>query len=210
MSDFYKKLNLPLNPIKPEFDFMPYLLKPLSHQFCIPVEEAMTIEILDAFNAIGFKPDSVTVFASSKRRELAESLLHSDILQDSVGQWKPISYGINWEVRDADVTFSWWTTKRKEQYPIDPRFFVFKPQGIHYGDQRLQRGVSENDVFLDSVETNNVALLVRTDVPHTTVWPHDLTRPQPNVRIAVSIRFDDGMHISWNEAVEKFKPLIIS
>jgi hypothetical protein len=54
---------------------------------------------------------------------------------------------------------------------------------------------------LDYVELDDSPTLVRTEIPHITVYSG------PNVRIGASLRFIEDWN-SWEEAVDRFRPLI--
>lgn len=203
MSRYYKHLNLPLNPLKEGLDFDSLFYSKIQKQFNLNPLEILNQNVCEFFSSYDLKHAVITVFRFHQGRSIASSLLHSDILRVNEN-WLPVSYGINWELTGDNTIFTWWQTQQKKFFPMDPRSFNFNPQGIHYGG-RLKHGVDDNDILLESVNTGIGPLLVRTDIPHLVYWPKQIIKN----RVAISLRFNDGHKISWDDCVEKFSNILI-
>lgn len=204
MSIYYKNLRLPSNPLRQDIDFDKiFHAKRETHQFNLDPFEIFNQEVCKIFSDHDLAQAVITVFKFHQGRSINNSLLHSDILRVN-DTWLPVSYGINWELTGDNPIFTWWQTQRSKFFPADPRNFHLNPQGIHYG-ARGKRGVDNNDILLESVNTGIGPLLVRTDVPHLIYWPKRIIKN----RVAISLRFKDGHKISWEKSLEKFSNILI-
>ena len=213
---YYKKLNLPSNPFinwpelrnevtKAESDSASYQ----RNHGVYKSQGLLTPEIEETFDSIGIKISHIVLFCN--RRSFSNEknrIIHSDLTWDyKNGAWKNFHCGINWEMIGSTNLFSWWDmSKHKAIYPQKPdedeiannKFIL---HGINF-DRKLQQGIHEHAVKLDEVIIDRPTL-VRTDVPHMTVFK------SIGVRVGISLRIDESQLNSWDEIVEKFKPLIV-
>lgn len=200
----YRPLLLPKNPIKKLDKTLKvleilFLTKP---QISISPKEVLTDEVQDIFNDLKIKLGCLTFFHFSKiPRGQRYALLHSDIVLNE-NNWTPVTCSINWELTEDNAKFCWYNTTRGPCYPDNPRDFNLTPQGIHF-TRRDQLGIfPETDTLIESVDTLENPLLLRTNVPHQ-VYSEDKSDKS---RFAVSLRFDPDFD-TWDNAVEFFKPI---
>lgn len=197
----YYKLNLPRNPLK------------ITNLSCYDIEnfwtietnpsEILTDELNQIFSDIGISPSFAVFFVihSNKRKDKHEHA-HVDYTL-SQEKWKPIPFGINWELNDEITSkLSWYdaTDCKEIEISLD-------------GDPEIDRTFKYlNGVFfegipkvIDSVECAGEPILVRTDVPHT------LSDFQTTAckRFALSLRFDVEKISSWKEAETSFRSIFI-
>jgi len=207
MSACYRRLDLPKNPIK---DIDSLILRAKNdtdpyHMFNVDPYSTLTDEVLGIFDNLNLKLRAATVFHLPAPREESKSLMHTDILRVN-DAWKFITCGVNWELNGIAARLSWWDTDRTEVYPQDPKFFWFDPHGIHYGG-RFKYGIDEaTDRRIDSVNTLESPLLVRTNIPHNVYLLDQDFADQ--VRCSISVRFENDFP-SWDHAVDYFKPITI-
>jgi hypothetical protein len=200
----YRPLTLPKNPIKKldetlKFLEILFLTRP---QVNISPKAVLTDEVQDIFNDLKIKISCLTFFHfATLPRDQRHGLLHSDIvLKENI--WTPVTCSVNWELTGDDVEFCWYNTTREPCYPTDPKEFNLNPQGIHFTN-RGQLGIfPETDTLIESVNTLENPLLLRTNVPHQVYS----TNKSDKSRFAVSIRFEPDFD-TWENAVEFFKPI---
>ena len=217
---YYKKLNLPLNPfndwnslyeeVKAKFP----LGNKLPYQHTIYDSAGLlTDELTSILDRIGVKVTHVVLFCSSRAVSFNQTrMIHSDLTWDEKSKaWKDIHCGINWELCGGTNLFSWWDmSKTKSVYPLPPYTGmdsngpIINPtsatlNGIHYNN-RLTMGIHKEAVKLDEVNIDG-PILVRTDIPHHTVFA------SAKVRVGVSLRIDESELNSWDKIVEQFAPV---
>jgi hypothetical protein len=207
MSAYYKKLNLPKNPIK-DLDSLlsrarndkdPY------HMFNVDPYSTLVPELLEAFDRLKLDVRGATVFHLPTPRSEKDSLMHTDILRVN-DAWKFIICGVNWELNGINAKLSWWDTSKLSVYPMDPNYYWFDPHGIHY-TKRFNYGINEStDTRLDSIDTLDGPYLVRTNVPHNVYLP-DQEFPD-SIRCSISIRFKNDF-VDWDDAVSRFSSVIL-
>lgn len=216
---YYKKLNLPSNPFK-DWDTVYGQVKekfPLGkitqtyHTIYDP-EGLLTDELVNILDSIGVKVTHVVLFCSGRGLSFKETrLIHSDLTWDEERKsWIDFHCGINWELSGIN-TFSWWDmSKTKPVYPLPPYSGMNENgpiintelailNGVHF-DNRLQMGIHKNAVMLEEVCMDG-PMLVRTDVPHQTVFTSG------KVRVGVSLRIDETELNSWDKIVKQFAPV---
>ncbi len=207
MSACYRRLNLPKNPLK-NIDAVLHRVKNAPspfHMFNVDPFDTLTDDVLGIFDNLNLRPRAATVFHLPVPRTESQSLMHTDILR--VGdQWKFITCGVNWELNDIAAQLSWWDTDRPELYPTDSKFFWLDPHGIHYSS-RFKQGIdASTDRRIDSVNTLDHPLLVRTNIPHNVYLPDQDF--QDTVRCSISIRFENDFP-TWEDAVDCFRPVTL-
>lgn len=206
MSDYFRRLDLQPNPLSKRFDIHKHLQTGGQHNF--PVEGVIDSSLINLFKRLGTPITSVAFFCfrGPSRSLLENNLLHSDILYRPTAKytWQHVTFGINWEITNTQCQFRWWETKRLACFPVDPAYFHFDPQGIHYG-KRGQLGVAPEDKEIMSIRVDQRPTLVRTNIPHTVTWINPIT----NTRINLSIRFEQFLQWPWEDAIKKFEPLFL-
>lgn len=205
----YRRLNLPLNPVKDLDSIISQVNtdKAQDQYQMVNVDPASTLtdEVLEAFDQLNLVPESATVFYFTVPKPESKSLLHSDIVRNG-DKWKPVVCGVNWELNNINAKLSWWETKKIKFYPKDASFFWFNPHGIHYNG-RFSLGVSDTlDKRIDSVDTLESPLLVRTDIPHNVYLPEQ--EFTTDTRYSISVRFHNDF-LNWDNAVKHFAPITI-
>jgi hypothetical protein len=220
---YYKKLNLPAMPfndwdtiyeeVKAKF---PLGNKLTSQHTIYDPAGRLTDELTDILDSIGVKVTHIVLFCSSRAVSFNQTrMIHSDLTWDKTAKtWKDIHCGINWELCGGTNLFSWWDmSKTKSVYPLPPytgmdangpiiNHNAATLNGIHYNN-RMTLGIHKEAVKLDEVNIDG-PILVRTDVPHHTVFYSD------KVRVGVSLRIDETDLQSWDQIVDKFKPLSLN
>lgn len=211
--EFFKKLSLPKNPLKDGQWFEPGNNKANDryakdfHQYNITVD-ALNDDVMDSFKEIGVVPTTLSVFIFKKTKKMKDALMHLDLVRDGE-TWIKVPFAINWEITNTSCILSWWETQKPEAWPNWREYFHINPQAIHYGHRRLITGVDDaTEKLLCTTMTTQDPLLVRTNVPHTAHW----LPPAEHVgkRIAISVRFSNLYHLTWDEALKKFEPLVLS
>lgn len=205
MSNYYRPLSLPSDPIASFFNIESYansksMLKYSQVKF---PKDILKNEILDQFSLVGLQVSYVVLFSKPTGRREKYSMMHTDINWDYQEKiWIKELFGVNWELTETKTVLSWWKTSRKEIYPekIDSSI---SPEGIHYGSRYLLGTYENTDIKIDSVTNTKEPMLLRTDEPHTIdILPNDLVK----TRVALSVRFLNKFK-NWNEVLEKFNPL---
>jgi hypothetical protein len=201
----YHRLALPTNLFKnTEF------LKPKKYASGYTVtqnyQELLSDDLLSVFQSLNLKIKCIIVFSVNDSSTSPEHrMVHSDVYFEN-NVWNPYTCGINWEINNTTNKIMWWDTKDAPAIPphiMEKYHPVFKRlAGIHYGDRRVQFGEG-NYKKLDEVNIKNQPVLIRTNIPHSTVY-----HSETDLRVSVSIRFEEHWD-TWEQAVEIFKPLIV-
>jgi hypothetical protein len=217
---YYKKLNLPTHPFKDWEAFIEEKLQgPRTRQEffdVLSIDQYITEELRDILQQHNIQLKHLIVFCAGNNVAAANKrIIHSDIYWDQASRsWKDIHCGINWEL-DGSNLFSWWDMQAlTKQYPMMTRTLAgLEPHsmygtdrnhilnGLHYGNKRAMKGAPAGAVQLDQTYIDGPTL-VRTDVPHMTVYN------SPRRRFGISLRIDESNVNSWDEVLELFKPLI--
>lgn len=207
MNNFFLKLRLPENPIK-DMKIIHDTTVSGGYNLVLP-GQVLSDEIMDIFISMGLKPKFVSLFGRNDHDGTNENrMIHSDIGLNHKGEWQKILFGINWEVTGHENIFCWWDmSKVKECWPNEPLPKKYDYlNGIHYG-KRLNLGVPDGAVLLEETLIDKPTL-VRTDLPHSTVY-----KPGSNVirnRIGISVRFFEEDFNSWDDVHQFFKPYSIN
>jgi hypothetical protein len=137
-----------------------------------------------------------------------DRMIHSDVAFDNrvPGNWRKLVAGVNWEIEGSHNDFFWYDMRDlKECWPKEPLANASKfnyLNGIHFGE-RLKIGIPETAKLLDQTAIDGPTL-VRTDIPHATLFNNTTT-----TRVGVSVRFhEEDFNHSWEGAVAKFTSLI--
>lgn len=204
---YFKKLNLPANPLKDSKEISQRTING-GYNLALP-GDVLTTEILDIFKGLGLRPKMVVLFGRGDNTSSPKDrMIHSDVALDKTvpGQWRRLVAGINWEIEGSFNEFYWYDmTGIKECWPneelTDTSKFNYL-NGIHFGE-RLKIGIPETVKLLDQT-TIDGPTLVRTDIPHATLFNNSTT-----TRVGVSVRFhEEDFNHSWEGAVDKFTSLI--
>jgi len=160
-------------------------------------------ELLTFLKSFPLEPYYVAVFCHGQKTK-TDHKIHSDITYDEITkEWKPIPFGVTYELPDTVSTWHWWDMKDAEEcLPFSsndekrPERFK-KLNGIHFGE-RSRYGPLEDSIVLETTEISGPTL-VRTDIPHS------ITYSNPNrIRLAFSLRFKNDFK-NWNEVVNFFQ-----
>jgi hypothetical protein len=193
---YFKKLNLPTNPLKNSKEISQRTIT-AGYNIVLP-KDVLTDEIMDIFKSIGGDSTSST----------KDRMIHTDIAFDNKvpGNWRKLVAGVNWEIEGSYNDFYWYDmTGIKECWPTEQlgngsKFNYLN--GIHFVE-RLKMGIPETAKLLDQTAIDGPTL-VRTDIPHATLFNNPTT-----TRVGVSVRFyEEDFNNSWDAAVEKFSSLI--
>lgn len=204
---YFKKLNLPSNPLKDSKEVAQRTIT-FGYNIMLP-DQVLTSEIMDIFKSIGVRPKMVVLFGrGDKTSTPADRMIHSDLALDKrvPSQWRNLVAGVNWELEGTHNDFYWYDmTGIKECWPSAPLAEGSKfnyLNGIHFVE-RFKLGVPETAKLLDQT-TIDGPTLVRTDIPHATLFNNPTT-----ARVGISVRFheEDFDHL-WEGAVDKFTSLI--
>lgn len=201
---YFRKLNLPINPF---IDHDSISTMDISHGFIIvEPEKVLTLEVLTIFNKIGLRPKMLVLHGRNDQiSSPADRLIHSDIsfAPEVENGWRYMVAAVNWEIQGSYTNFFWYDMNdMKKCWPKETA--ISKDfNGIHYGE-RLQFGIPEHAKILDQTIIDGPTL-VRTDVPHTTMYSNPIRN-----RVGVSLRFfEEDYDYSWDRALEKFSSLIL-
>lgn len=203
---YFKKLNLPANPLKNSKEISQ---RNIIAGYNIVLPDVLTDEVLDIFSRIGLRPKMVVLFGkNTKEVNPDERLIHTDIALDKTveRQWRKLVAGVNWEIEGSHNDFFWYDMSDLEEcWPEEPAKVMVKfnyLNGIHYGE-RLKMGIPATAKILDKT-TIDGPTLVRTDVPHATLYNNPTT-----FRVGVSVRFfEEDFDHQWDNALEKFSSII--
>jgi len=209
---YYRRLNLPKNPVKK----VPNFVAAYDGQVVADPYEELTDEFLDILSRLNLTPNVLFFFCKGDKESNLESrVLHSDITradphpwypsdEPSKKTWKDIICGLNWEMSGSKTEFIFYDTTHLEGlYPVrkDLPLKYDYLNSVHYV-KRSNFGIPEGAVRLDTVLLNEIPTMVRTETPHITAYSGD------NIRVGASLRFKEDW-TTWEEALERFRPLII-
>lgn len=215
MSNFYKKLNLPLNPFVSGFDYSTLTVnKPGAGQLQPTADIALlNQETLDAYCSVGLKPQRIFVLGNKSFPDDdplfdVRCAAHKDMywVED---HWEYQLFSINYELTRHLHTVAWkfWEITAKEIFPGEPQteeatwlagqHYNARQTGSvpNYGDPNDYRVIEQ--FILDR------PTLCKVDVAHSI--HHTNSQDQ---RYGISIRFDHN-YTSWNEVLERLKPLFL-
>lgn len=215
----YKKLRLPANPFKNWEEFI--ATNPESQQStrgyfaALDAREHITDEVNDILISVGIKPKSFVIFCTGDNSSILQRrIIHSDIFwDDATRSWRDVHCGINWELGGTNL-FSWYDMSKLPQlYPEvvadaqgqrapHPMYGGKSTvlNGLHFGLFRNRTGIPTTAVKIDETYID-APTLVRTSVPHLTMYNHN------RKRYGISLRIDESNINSWEDALELFKPL---
>jgi hypothetical protein len=173
-------------------------------------------EFLMALNRLGVSPGYIVFFTNDHEKSLDDRVIHTDLVTRkdprviktlNGAEWRPATFGINFEVTGSTNDFYWYkmpdTIKPVEPIiPPNTDTFLAWLHGVHYG-RRGQTGIPPGSIELANTQVTTKPTLVRADVPHSTSFT---LNPNGDLRIAASIRFYEDW--TWEEACEIFRPLI--
>lgn len=158
--------------------------------------------LLDQFKSINLKPAIFINFSEYGSSHI--TWLHSDLTYHD-NKWKPLEFGINWELAPGETTFNWYRPVvdniHKSPSPAENELSMAWPRrminGIHYYKEEEFENIGS--VTFDI----NTAYIVKTDIPHKVVSysPNDL-------RKCISVRFFYEDVPTWEKALETFSPFI--
>lgn len=163
-------------------------------------KEILSEETMAKLYEMGLRPKFVVLFGrNDKDSSLENRVIHTDVSKDETGKWKKLLFGINWEINSSHNDFVWWDTSACEE--LWPEDDALRPllNGIHYGKRRTP-GIPENAVKAAQT-TIDGPTLVRTDVPHITVYHNETEN-----RLGISVRFDESEFETWDQVLEKLRP----
>lgn len=204
---FYKKLSLYPNPLGG--NYMPQLMheKAMFNTFnreqlyehlyaTDEVEKFLSPILLEQFNQLGYKPVILVNF--SEYGEIYDTWLHSDLTYHN-DEWKPLGFGINWELQPGETTFNWFEPHESGVPPAKNSGSMSWPRnvinGIRYRDESKLTKI--HSVTFEP----NTAYLVRTDIPHKIS-----SRSPGKFRECISVRFRYDDIPTWERALEVFAP----
>lgn len=204
---YFKKLNLPANPLLDSKEITRRTITS-GYNLALPAN-VLTSEVLIIFKNIGLRPKMVVLFGRGDRASSTKDrMIHSDVAFDDQvpGSWRKLVAGVNWEIEGSHNDFYWYDMSGvKECWPTEELTSLSKfnyLNGIHYGE-RLKLGIPDTAKLLDRTVIDGPTL-VRTDIPHATLFNNPTT-----TRVGVSVRFhEEDFNHSWEGAVDKFASLI--
>jgi hypothetical protein len=200
----FLKLKLPANPVK-DMKIIEAANIQGGYNLAYP-NQILTDEMFSIFKEWGIRPKFVTLFGRNDHDGSMDTrLIHTDIALNKEGQWKKLLFGINWEITGHHNIFSWWDMSRVPEVWPGPEESIAKKydylNGIHYVS-RLNMGVPEGAAKIEEVVIDTPTL-VRTDLPHATVY-----KPTPDtshLRVGLSIRFFEDDFSSWEDVYKFFE-----
>lgn len=198
----FLKLRLPSNPVK-DMKIIENTNVQGGYNLVLP-GQILSDEIMDIFKTMGLRPKFVSLFGRNDHNGTQGTrMIHADIGLNQQNQWQKLLFGINWEVTGHHNIFSWWDmSKFKECWPDEPLPKKYDYlNGIHYV-KRLNLGIPEGAVKLQEVEIDQPTL-VRTDLPHATVYK--ATEHVTGNRIGLSVRFFEDDFKTWEDVYTFFK-----
>jgi len=211
MSDhtYYKKLNLPANPLK---DSRAVSQMSITGVYDIVEPHAiLTDEILSIFDSLELRVKMVALFGRMDGTSTKhDRLIHADLYKNNadVRGWSKLVAGVNWEIEGSHNVFYWYDmSKLDEHWPPVVGSGTSKYDllnGIHYG-QRGNHGVYPEQAVVLEHTTIDGPTLVRTDIPHSTLYHN------PNTyRVGVSVRFfEEDFDHNWETVLAKFQPVFL-
>lgn len=203
----FLKLNLPPNPLK-DIKQIEEMIVTGGYNLRRPAD-VLNDEILQTFQAMDLKPRFVSFFGRNDHDGRVETrMIHTDIQHVSgstnvKSNWKKILFGINWEIHNSHNIFSWWNMEKlqelwpDEDYNPASKYRILN--GIHYV-ARGGLGIPEGAIKIEETQIN-MPTLVRTDIPHMTVYKNPDKK-----RIGLSVRFDESGFSDWGQVLDFFQP----
>lgn len=171
---------------------------------------------LNALSLVHAHPGYAIFFNNDNTTPLTQRVIHSDLVTKEDprlvktlhgAEWRPATFGINFEITGATNDFYWYKLPEDCQ-PVPPVIKDDTPlwwawlHGQHYGG-RGAAGIPEGAVELARTTVTTHPTLVRADIPHATSF----TCPPGQRRISCSIRYYENW--TWEQALEIFKPLFV-
>ena len=220
MNNCYR-LNLPSNPLNPKYkDEVLTLDQSPANWIKSPpwkifhgedeINRLILPEILQTFRELDLYPSHIVLFFLTTPISFEKGYLHRDIAL-SDGVWTDVPFGINFELNPTTkTTISWWDTSNlQEIYDDDDysRNCLPYQNGRRYHANRLRsipKYLNATLIETHSLEGNTHPILFRTNVAHSVS-----TTTSEGIRFNLSIRFDLKKHKTFEEGLEKLKPIII-
>jgi hypothetical protein len=210
----YRILNLPDNPIISEAAFLAAVEScgpemATKDKLYFEPEKLIKPEILKTFADLGLTPTFVVIFYrpgwfACRQKTQDQSKVHTDITVVN-NAFVKVPCSINWEITPGETFFTWWNTKdAPEAWPKampQPGTYDYVLNSLMYNSR--QNFDYSNYEKVEEVKCSR-PMLVKVDVPHSVVY-----NTGDQVRLSFSIRFNVADTISWEHALELFKPLII-
>jgi hypothetical protein len=196
---YFLKLNLKSNPVSknPIFDLSTPIVS--GYKILRP-DFVLSNEIMEEFKSMGLKTKFVVLFGRNDTSSSTDDrMIHADVCRTDEGIWKKLLFGINWEITGSYNEFFWWDMSAvPEIWPEEdtPKAIL---NGIHYKSRGFL-GIPDKAVKLDQAIIDGPTL-VRTDVPHSTVYTNNGRN-----RLGLSVRFDESGFENWEQVLEKFRP----
>jgi hypothetical protein len=215
MTQNFKRLNLPRNPVKnfPKYsEFVKY-----GDQVTRLPEEILTDELLGIFKDAGIRPAMCFLFCQMNKESKEDTrVIHYDLTRSDpkpwstnddpkLKNWKTITCGINWEMTGSLVNFSWWNMDSVVQaWPVRQNLPLKFDElnSVHYV-KRGNYGIPYGATRIESVVIDDRPILIRTNLPHQAVYSGN------EIRIGISIRFVETWD-NWDSAVQAFDKLLES
>jgi len=195
------KLDLPLQPLADNFKFPTPQFGYLIYQ-----QDILSDALITALAKKGFLIDFTVLFCRKPQypnaQRMNQGVIHSDVTFVD-GQWKPIYYGINYELTNPDSKLSWWETTDEPIMPAIPTVITLGDtlRGVHYAKRNNMDPIN-NYKCLDSAVIKGPTL-VNTNIPHSVDY-----YGQEEIRWGLSIRLKN-QYYSWEHSVDAFETLII-
>lgn len=196
------KLNLPEQPLVNNFEFPQPQFGYIIYQ-----QDILSDALIAALAKNGFLIDFAVLFCRRPQypnpQRMNQGVIHSDVTYVD-GEWKPIYYGINYELTNTTSELSWWETTDEALLPKIPEVITIDDtlRGIHYGKRNNMDPIGGNYKRLDSVAIKGPTL-VNTNLPHSVDYSG-----QAEIRWGLSIRLKNQYN-NWENSVNAFKNLII-
>lgn len=211
---YYKKLNLPQNPLISDYDITNLTVnKPGAGQLQPTADlSLLNQKTLDAYASVGLEPIRIFVLGNKSFDDDDPTLekrcaAHSDLHWVN-GKWEYEIFAINYELTPEShrVVWKFWDIKAKPIYPAEP---VTEQHtwlaGLHYNARQVGSipnfGNPADYKVIDQFELD-CPTLCRVEIPHSV--HHTNAGAQ---RYGLSVRFKHKFK-NWNEVVKKLEPLI--
>ncbi len=200
----FLKLRLPSNPVK-DMKIIENVKIQGGYNLAYP-NQILTDEMFSIFKEWGIRPKFISLFGRNDHfGDMDTRMIHTDIALNKEGKWQKSLFGINWEITGHHNIFSWWDMSRVPEAWPGPDEVLSKKydylNGIHYV-KRLNLGVPEGAVKIQEVLLD-APTLVRTDLPHATVYK--ATPGATLNRVGVSVRFFEDDFSSWEDVYKFFE-----
>lgn len=212
---YYKKLNLPANPLINGFDRTNLTVnKPGAGQLQPTADlSLLNQETLDAYASVGLEPSRIFVLGNKSFVDDDPALdrrcaAHSD-LHWVDGKWEYEIFAINYELTPElhKVVWKFWDIKAQPVMPDDPKTEQHTwLAGLHYNARQvgsIPNFGDPNDYTVIDQFVLDRPTLCRVETPHS------VHHTNPNTqRYGLSIRFKHKF-TSWNQVVDSLTPLFI-